>query len=271
MNEREKQKQGREMLNCRETQRAIDAVSIRSGLAPGGLGPGGLGVDAEQHLKSCTDCGQYATGTFQLMGLLAAQPRVEAPADFEFHLRARIARARHEQHGWRWALAQFLSNSFSWKEAGAAALVLSAVAISATIYVTRETTGAQIGEIATTRSFAIPEPLLGASKQVTQGMIGETRMAEPQRGTSPRAINGTMIAGRTVGSVERSLARAVGEGEMAGAQEILVYQPGRAGRPGGSRSVVIPRRGQVAFGAQLASVRDVFSSRPPAQSAVETF
>ncbi|MEP7272930.1 MAG: hypothetical protein ABI882_15620, partial [Acidobacteriota bacterium] len=58
-----------------------------------------------------------------------------------------------------------------------------------------------------------------------------------------------------------------GSSELSGVQEILIYQPGRAGGPGASRSVVIPRRGQVAFGAQLASA----GSRPVSSQSVVTF
>lgn len=253
------------MLNCREIQRAVDSASRRSDLA----------IEAEQHLKSCDDCEQYATGTFQLMGLLAAQPRVEAPADFDFRLRARIARARDERQGWRWALAQFWSNSFSWnsfswKEAGAAAVLLAAVTISATYYVNRDSNVPNPDTVAVvTPTVTVPARIVEAAEtqQVVPPSAAENRDVQPERRVSPRALNTTPSTARTVALIEAPPTETSG---IPGAQEILIYQPGRAGKPGGSRSVVIPRRGQVAFGAQLASVRDV-SSRPAAQSAIETF
>src|SRR5262245_41496336 len=48
------------------------------------------------HLSGCPDCGRHADGTASLLNLLSAQPRVEAPADFDAKLSMGIARAQAE-------------------------------------------------------------------------------------------------------------------------------------------------------------------------------
>jgi hypothetical protein len=45
------------------------------------------------HLGRCHDCRRYSDETAVLLTMLGAQPRIEAPADFDFKLRARLARA----------------------------------------------------------------------------------------------------------------------------------------------------------------------------------
>ncbi len=82
------------------------------------------------HLGGCPDCRQYADGTSALLALLRTQPRVEAPADFDFKLRARIARAQAEPQGSLAFLERLWSRSFSW---GQAATAVATVALAITI------------------------------------------------------------------------------------------------------------------------------------------
>jgi hypothetical protein len=242
------------MFSCRETKDAVDTASVRSGLSKG----------AEAHLSGCSDCRQYADSTFMLMGMLASQPRVEAPADFDFRLRARIARARDENRGWRAALAEFWSRSFSWKEAAAAVAVLVAVASSTTLYVSRDRE-TQTPLVASSIPRVVSSP--GSPVPVQKPDAPPSALITANNVQSDAAERGARSMARVAAMQERSLAGVSRSLELADTQEILVYQPGRAGRPGASRSVAIPRRGQVAFGAQLASAQ-----RPvPSQSAGETF
>ena len=138
-------------MNCRETRAAVDAASSQNNLLSG----------AEQHLGSCPDCRHYSAGTFQLLALLAAQPRVEAPADFDFRLKARIARARDERRTWAGAIHGFWLRWFSWKEAAATVAMLAFVTVTATLYLTRrsETPRSEMGSaIVTPASEVKPTP-----------------------------------------------------------------------------------------------------------------
>lgn len=249
------------MSNCREVRKAVDAASRRSELAP----------EIELHLVRCAECDAHATSNFQLLSLLVAQPRVEVPSDFDFRLRARIARARDEQRGWRGALNRFWANSFSWTQAGAAAAVLMIATVSVGYYVTR-TNGSTSGELAkeVTSTPQTIKPLTGApSETSTPAVVSNqaTQLAvEPRNSGVTRAVAHTNNASAIAPQPEVA---ELASTEIPGSQEILVYQPSQAGKPAGARSIVIPRRGQVAFGAQLASVRDA-SSRAN-QGTIETF
>lgn len=55
---------------------------------------GALGVGAGAHVKSCAACGEALRGREALRGLVRGLGRVEAPPDFEYRLRARMARSK---------------------------------------------------------------------------------------------------------------------------------------------------------------------------------
>jgi len=87
------------------------------------------------HLQGCSDCRRYADQTEQLITLLRSQPRVETPTDFDFKLRARIARAAVEPGS-----SVSLPAIFSWDKWGRTAAVATALALAATfstIHLTR--------------------------------------------------------------------------------------------------------------------------------------
>jgi hypothetical protein len=60
-----------------------------------------LGERTALHLAGCGECRAFRDERESLRGLVASLARVEAPADFEFRLRARIARADGARAGWR--------------------------------------------------------------------------------------------------------------------------------------------------------------------------
>jgi hypothetical protein len=71
-------------MKCKQIREEIDAASrhnIRSG-------------PVKSHMDACPDCRRYSDETASLTRLLWTQPRVEAPPDFEFRLRARMLRAQ---------------------------------------------------------------------------------------------------------------------------------------------------------------------------------
>jgi hypothetical protein len=247
------------IMNCQQTRAAVDTASNQNNLTSG----------AKQHLASCPDCRHYSAGTFQLIALLAAQPRIEAPADFDFRLKARIARARDERHGWADSLPAFWMRWFSWKETAATLAMLAFVTVTATLYLTRrgETPRSDVhsAKVATV-SEVKPTPGPASAEIASQGGVELPGLAGHRAVRAPVRLPVPVNAG---GSRTLAVAAPV---EIGGAQEILIYQPGRSGQPGLSRSVIVPRHGQVTWGAQLVGVQQAAATRPvPSNSAVETF
>jgi hypothetical protein len=68
-------------MNCRSVQRQIDEAG------PGDL----LGTAVSDHIKSCAECGQFSQDDLKLRGMMSNLGTIEAPGDFEFRLRARLA------------------------------------------------------------------------------------------------------------------------------------------------------------------------------------
>ncbi|HXD32285.1 MAG TPA: hypothetical protein VN643_14285 [Pyrinomonadaceae bacterium] len=78
---------------------------------------------ARAHLRGCPDCSKFAAENRALQGMLAGLGTVAAPADFDFRLRARLAREKSAGNGG--AFASFLRQP---RSLGVAALVLVLVA-----------------------------------------------------------------------------------------------------------------------------------------------
>ena len=73
-------------MKCKQTREVIDTASRHT-----------LYSDSvTTHLSGCPDCRLHADGTASLLTLLSAQPRVEAPADFDIKVSMGIARAQAE-------------------------------------------------------------------------------------------------------------------------------------------------------------------------------
>lgn len=119
-------------MNCKQTREAIDTASRRSP----------YGDIATSHLSGCPDCRRYADETDSLLMLLSAQPRVQAPADFDFRLRARIARAQAEQAVPAGLLERlwenFMAQTFSWGQAATATAAVALVITASTFYINRD-------------------------------------------------------------------------------------------------------------------------------------
>jgi len=115
-------------MNCKQTREAIDTVSRRSL----------YGDSVTSHLNGCLDCRRYSEETSSLLLLLSAQPRVQAPADFDFKLRARIARAQAEQAAPATTLQnlqKIWAQTFSWGQAATAMAAAALVITASTIYI----------------------------------------------------------------------------------------------------------------------------------------
>lgn len=240
-------------MNCREIRAAIEATVRRGELAP----------SADKHLAICADCHQYANELYQLISLLAAQPSVEAPPDFDFQLRARLAREREKQRKFARISATLWSQPFSWGQATAALAVLAIAVTSATFYLAHRSDIQLNGQDIASQST----PGTDTIKQLPMHMpLAEKSGAVPPENTlilskQVQAINGSPhVQTMPFATSAMTVTPIKGTEEITGTQEILIY------RPGASRSLIIPRRGQ-AWGAQLVSVQQT----APPQTIIETF
>jgi hypothetical protein len=241
-------------MNCRTARVAIDTSQKSDRLEQ----------NVSAHVAGCGECTAYADGTFKLIALMQSQPRVDAPPDFDFRLRARIARERDVHGSLLDRLAAFWQKSFSPARV-AAVLALVAVSItSGTIYFTRNGGEPKPQEIAAVvdkvPAFTIPTP--------SATVVGPERSAPVPASSVARDVARGTVAGH-VGSVSepRVVAVRYGGSDMT-SQEVWIY------RPDGSRSIIVPRRGQ-SLGAELAVLQNASGSQSARSaatgSAVETF
>jgi hypothetical protein len=116
------------IINCKQFREEIDAAS-RHNMRSGAV---------RSHMDACPDCRRYSDETASLARLLSAQPRVEAPPDFEFRLRARMLRAQASPpiapRGFLWKI---LPGTFSRGQAVAAVAALAMIVTVSVFYVDR--------------------------------------------------------------------------------------------------------------------------------------
>lgn len=156
-------------MNCKQIREAIDTAS-RHNLHSGNVA---------SHLNDCPDCHRYSNETTSLLGLLGAQSRVEAPPDFEFRLRARMARAQVETasdpQGF---LRKIQLQIFSWGQMVAATAALALIVAVSTFYINR---------VDDNRTTGPSSHFIGA------------RAVDPQRGGTESAPESKVLA--AIGSV----------------------------------------------------------------------
>lgn len=113
-------------MNCKDIKAAIDSASRRNPVSS----------DTLAHLSGCPDCRHYSDQSNALLSLLAVQPRVRVPADFNFRLSARIARAEAQIRptGPFSFLDNLFGKTFSIKQAAASLAALAVMAAGTTLY-----------------------------------------------------------------------------------------------------------------------------------------
>ncbi len=111
-------------MNCTGIKAVIDSASSRNP----------VNSEVKVHLSGCPDCRSYSDQTNALLSLLSAQPRVEAPADFNFQLRARIARAQAKPASSFGFLENLFGQTFSIRQAAASLAALAVMAAGTTLY-----------------------------------------------------------------------------------------------------------------------------------------
>lgn len=154
------------------------------------------------HLAECQSCQTYSREMDSLFSLLRAQPRVEAPDNFNFQLRRRIAQAQAEQQqpagvaGWAAKVSQLWSGSFSWAQATAAMAAVAAV-VSVSTYQFNQQQPLPVAAVAI-NSQASVSPVAGAAMVSTLTTAGRG-----ERETTGQArVASTSSAGRV--AVERA-------------------------------------------------------------------
>ena len=96
------------LANCKTVCREIDELNVDQNLS----------TFASEHLLGCERCQTFYDGRRNLRTLLAGLEPVEAPADFDFRVRARLASGEAERHS-----GFFGSRSFGMPAAALATLV----------------------------------------------------------------------------------------------------------------------------------------------------
>lgn len=96
------------LANCKTVCREIDQLNVDQNLS----------TLASEHLRGCEPCQTFYDGRSKLRTLLAGLEPVEAPADFDFRVRARLASGEAERH-----TGFFASRSFGMPAAALATLV----------------------------------------------------------------------------------------------------------------------------------------------------
>lgn len=176
-------------MNCHKCQAEIEVNFSRQSLSDG----------ARQHVARCGACHEFQRERLALQSLMTELARVEAPADFEFHLRARLAAeksARRSASGWGWP--QFVPGTAWLSLAGCVAL-----AFAAALYLQKTTS--QTTTIPASERLAVGEAPLpvnvenfqeiasaSVSKQSLSAVVDETptkvREIRPRRNEA-RAFN----------------------------------------------------------------------------------
>lgn len=159
-------------MNCQIIRESIDTALRRAGYSE----------SVHAHLGGCPDCRRHADETSSLLALLNATPRVEAPADFDFRLRARIARTQSEPQVAAGLLANFWSKSFSLGQAAAAMAAITVALTASTFYFTNP------NEVATPSGDAIAINTAPVPSAVETGVASVNKPAQPVRASKAATV-----------------------------------------------------------------------------------
>lgn len=244
------------MSGCKTYQREIDEVADGGGVSAG----------ARTHAASCRACGDELRARESLRALVGGLGKVEAPADFEFRLRARMAAAKADGGRGRFGGTRWLY--------GFAPVAVAAcfVVVSATLYFRQaaRTTNAGSPVVVTNGPARSVEPDRATSADVQNQnaeplTVGDVTRINPKGTASPksdkpahkviaRAAQSRAVASRGVGRADVVPVTLVSS--VTGAQVIKPISVKASAEPlrvimrderGAER--VVPMRG-VSFGSQ---------------------
>ncbi len=142
-------------MNCQQCQAEIEVNLSRQPSSDG----------ARQHVARCGACREFQRERLALKSLVGGLARVEAPADFEFRLRARLAAEKSERHsagGWGWP--EFVPGTAWLSLAGCLAL-----AFAAALYLQK--TNSQTMTLPASERLAVSEAPLPAKVKQAQEIV----------------------------------------------------------------------------------------------------
>ena len=145
-----------------------------------------LGRSLREHLAACAPCKEFLRERAALRVLVGGLGKVDAPADFEFRLRARMASAGGRRRIWRFDFG-FVPSIAS------VALAVCFVSVSAWVYLKREPAPNQ-SAAPTSASAVVPSavPESASKENTTPAVVGEKPLKEVTElasSTSPRKVN----------------------------------------------------------------------------------
>lgn len=82
--------------NCEVIRRELDELMLEDSYSP----------SATEHLKQCVDCREFEQKQTKLRQIVGSLGTIEAPADFDFRLRARLASDSSNGSSFNWAFAR---------------------------------------------------------------------------------------------------------------------------------------------------------------------
>ena len=151
-------------MNCQDTQTAIDSASRRNPVSQ----------QFSTHIAACPDCRRYSDQSSSLLALLSTQPRVEAPADFDFRLRARIARAESQPSSPFAFLGNLFGQSFSVKQAATSLAALAVMAAATTFYFTSGSQQPAVNNTIAQTNFSLPQQQVQANVPMAVATVNES-------------------------------------------------------------------------------------------------
>ncbi len=154
--------------SCKAARQEIDEAGLDQPLS----------VQTNQHLKACNECRGFNNDRRVLRNLMNGLATVSAPADFDFRLRARLAREKEAApRGF-----DFLSFSFGMKAIAAAALLV-VVAVTGIVIKQHQNSPSHDGTIVN----ASPQPPDKGPSRTIPSLQGSSGLASSQgeQGTKP--------------------------------------------------------------------------------------
>lgn len=207
-----------------------------------------------RHLSECLGCRRHADEMSGLVALVGGLPRVTAPADFDFKLRARIARAKAERRETR-GMAAFFGRSFSFAQAG---LALAAVALVAGLTTYQFLPGQPARVVAPVETASVnhqdaPARTAPAVPQLSSAPMGRAQVESVSARTAavkPRRVSVAPAELTPVRSVPTLRAEEVAP-QVVAKNTILI----KGARGKTVQMVVVPDVPETTYGAQAVSFR----------------
>src|SRR5215207_1265710 len=161
---------------------------------------GALGQSASAHAASCAACGEELRGREALRGLVRGLGRVEAPPDFEYRLRARMARSKPGGgHGVFGRL--FPVSGLAW-----AAVAVCVLSLTAAVYLRREQPAGQGASNAVESASASQTPPSQTLTQANNAGQKATQQNE-QAGGKQTTVGFVPVVTRRASNVRRAAPR----------------------------------------------------------------